>query len=724
MVNTVFKGDIAEVSWGKETGFQLNGDGSTTGWVHTTQNANDSVLTIGTGAYFHTGGGTDVEIPDNALVGCILRITGGTTFASDDFATTRRSYYIIANDTTAGTITVQPALATGTGNAGANDVLTIDSIGSPTFDAAMTDASQQVKSDQFMGLLQSFAIPEPEIDVRRQHVIGMGRDVNVLTSGRETLAGGQIVVNAHSLRWLKYALGGVSSLSQGEFAFLSDATTIDTERPLNIKASISATAAIQLQAYGASTTTTATQLSTLALTGSSGVTGNALIGNKGGGSSTTITVATSDVDVVHEVVRASGGIFKTLSAAGAPMFGSYTAFNGSTGLTGCANLIATEDALARAQSSSAVVYVLAPLTAAASIGDVRLKIGSTNRAKFVAGDYVQIVDKDTHQIPGQDSTPPTVNKHEIRRVIAASGDYIYIEEPLMFDHAMDSCGIERIQYLADEKRGSPQIDATTKQLHFPVSHTVFGADHLPTFMIEQSFRQTDATPGGEQLLRLYNGCKVDGARISADSEGELKVEVDYQATRHYTDTGSKFNPHRMFNNTAETATNRKVSGIIVDGEKPYLFQDMSIEVFGQPVLRGTAFEIGLSNNNVVRHYIRGYSGVSADTDQVQNGGTQMPLDITEAQREYTFKFTAIIEDDRMWEQLRTRKHHKNTNDITISLKKRGSNATRESATITVEDYTILKADHQVPDDKGAVMVEIDLAVRHMKIVENSPYFTL
>ena len=78
----------------------------------------------------------------------------------------------------------------------------------------------------------------------------------------------------------------------------------------------------------------------------------------------------------------------------------------------------------------------------------------------------------------------------------------------------------------------------------------------------------------------------------------------------------------------------------------------------------------------------------------------------------------------MWEQLRTRKHHKNTNDITISLKKRGSNATRESATITVEDYTILKADHQVPDDKGAVMVEIDLAVRHMKIVENSPYFTL
>ena len=74
--------------------------------------------------------------------------------------------------------------------------------------------------------------------------------------------------------------------------------------------------------------------------------------------------------------------------------------------------------------------------------------------------------------------------------------------------------------------------------------------------------------------------------------------------------------------------------------------------------------------------------------------------------------------------MRTRKHHLNTNDIVIRLKKRGQNATRESATITIEDYTILKADHQIPDDKGAVIVEVDLAVRHLKFTENSPYYTL
>ena len=100
------------------------------------------------------------------------------------------------------------------------------------------------------------------------------------------------------------------------------------------------------------------------------------------------------------------------------------------------------------------------------------------------------------------------------------------------------------------------------------------------------------------------------------------------------------------------------------------------------------------------------------------------MDITEAQREYTFNFSAIIEDDRLWEELRTRRHHNNTNDIVIRLNKPGSGATRQSAVITVEDYTITKADHQIPDDKGAVQVEVELVVRHLKITETSPYFIL
>ena len=46
-------------------------------------------------------------------------------------------------------------------------------------------ASKQIN---FLGLLNSFTLPEPEVDVRKQHIVGMGRDVNILTSGREMLS--------------------------------------------------------------------------------------------------------------------------------------------------------------------------------------------------------------------------------------------------------------------------------------------------------------------------------------------------------------------------------------------------------------------------------------------------------------------------------------------------------------------------------------------------------
>ena len=50
----------------------------------------------------------------------------------------------------------------------------------------------------------------------------------------------------------------------------------------------------------------------------------------------------------------------------------------------------------------------------------------------------------------------------------------------------------------------------------------------------------------------------------------------------------------------------------------------------------------------------------------------MPLDNTEAERNYTFSFKAMIEDDILWEEMRTRRHHQNTNDIVIRLNKGGS----------------------------------------------------
>jgi len=723
MANALYKGDLAEVSFGKETGLRC--DGAT--WTLTSNTGNTSTITVGTGAYWHTGSGTVVEIPDNILVGCVAKITGGTNFIADDYATTRRTYYITANNTTTGTITLQPALSTSpTQLAGSADSLLIESYQCPTFDASMSDATngQKVKTDQFIGLLNEFAVPEPSIEVKQQHVIGMGRDVNVLTSGKETLEGGSLEVNAHTMRWLKYALGGHTAKSNGSLVTLASGAHTISEKLFNVGGDGSKTGRAELQSASGTagdytaiggTGTTFTGLDSLSTTSGT----NFMIGAKvASTSSTTITLTAKTVFSVTSGTAA--GVLK-VNDSGTTKYASYTAIS-SNDVQGIADI--DSGAAALALVANKCIVLLPPLASAASIGDTRLNVGATVRAMFTVGDYVQIIDKGTHQIPGQDSTPPTVFKHEIRRVLAIEGSYLHLEEGLLYAHAIVDCGIDRLRYAADTSKGSPHINATTKELQNGVTHTFFGHNTLPSFTIEQSLRNSDATPGGEQLLRLYSGCKVGSATISADTEGELKIQCEYQAARNYTDTGDKFAPHRMFDNTASTAANRKVSGIAIDGEKPYLFQDISIEVFGRPVLRATSFSVGLSNTNTARWFIRGYEGASNDNDQVQHGATQTPMDITEGVREYTFSFKALVEDDRLWEELRTRRHHQNTNDITFTMTKNGSATTRQTATITIEDYTISKADHQIPSDKGPIEADVELIVRHMKVTENNPYFIL
>lgn len=733
MANTLYKGDLAEVSFGKETGLRIDGKTSQANWVHTSVSGNTSLLTLGADEYWTTTG-PDLKLPDNILIGCTLRIEGGDAYSADDFATTKRTYYITASDTAAGTITVQPALLTTAATATKDgDNLVIDFYRCPTFETSMTTTNQQVKTDQFIGLLNEFAIPEPEIDVRQQHIVGLGRDVNILTSGRETLSGGSMQLNAHTLRWMKYALGGHSAKSQGEFAYSSAAGTAIGGFPLNI-ATGSVTATLAAQGYGVSdntdTSITATNSSALTMTGNS-LTGNFLLGGMvTADTSTDITFDTA-IATTFENALTTGGIFKVLSATGAVLYGSYGSASGAV-LSTCADI--DSGALARAQTEDKAVYLLGGVTANISAGDIRIKVGSANAAKFTAGTtYVQIIDKDKHTIPGQDAaeTDRQIFKNELRRVIAIGtsngndADYIYVEEPLTFDHTSTSCGVERLQYTGtSNQRGSPHIDATSKELQFGVTHTLFGHNVLPSFTVEQSFRQKDADVDSKQLLRLYSGCKATEATIDADSEGEVKLNLSYEAARHYTATTNTMKPHRMFDNTAESAVNRKISGIAVDGEKPYLFQDVNVEVFGRPVLRGTQFSLSVTNNLESRWFIRGYEGTTVDNDQIQHGATQLPLEITEGKREYSFSMQVMVEDERLWDELRTRRHHKNTNDITITMTKVGSNATRETATITLEDYTITKSEHQVPSDKSPVMADVEILVRHMKITESSPYFIL
>ena len=208
-------GDVLTVAGGTGgtvTVATLSGGGGLT-MTKTTNSANEDCtdITFGgaTQGFFDASG--NLKYPAGMLVGSTLRVRGATTnFDGDDYATTGNTYTIVANS--AKVITVTPLMKEN-GAASTNDEILIDGIGTPTMDTGMSyNASaklsdESVLSDQFIGLAATISLPETKVEIKRSHVIGLGRDVVVQEPQSMKNEGGAIEMMMNSARWLYYALG-------------------------------------------------------------------------------------------------------------------------------------------------------------------------------------------------------------------------------------------------------------------------------------------------------------------------------------------------------------------------------------------------------------------------------------------------------------------------------------------------------------------------------------
>ena len=216
MPATVYKGDISEATFGHETGFTLEYDYHN-GLRFSVQATADDITTLrftaGGGAGHFVGANQYLCYPAGLLAGSKLRIKGGGALSADDAASKGHIYTIVDNYGT--DILVTPALKTAAGPtaATAGDALIIDSLGTPTPDVGMVyapnaDASDEtVLTDQFIGLAATLTFPETKAEIRRSHVIGIGRDVVVQEPQRFSNEGGSIEMMLNSPRWLYYGLG-------------------------------------------------------------------------------------------------------------------------------------------------------------------------------------------------------------------------------------------------------------------------------------------------------------------------------------------------------------------------------------------------------------------------------------------------------------------------------------------------------------------------------------
>jgi hypothetical protein len=610
MPGTVYKGDLAEVSFATETGFTL---------VHGTDadfsasaGATTFTFTSGAAPFFASN---NLEFPKDILVGSQFVLTGA---GSGDNAADGRVFTITGND--GATLTFSPALLTATGTSHSLHVLPyktppVDAANNTYAGASPTAPTESVLTDQFLGIATALTLPETKVDLKRYHVVGLGRDTAVQVPGKFITEGGSFEVAMHTARWLKYCLGNEITV------------------PADIV---------------------------------------------GGTQKTTLSADTK-----------AGACFISVTSATDFAAGKYVGI----------------------QPASGTVPVVL---------DHEPTDTWTNA----------VTDRDFDQ-----ATP-----YEVRRIVAVSGTKIFLDEPLIYDHA-NTNKVFLYDYQAGE---APTIDTSTCAITKPVTHLLFARSHTPSFSLEVSHRRLDKDADGvidgsatdaKTLTRVFRGCKVTDFTLSTDNDAALRLAVNFNSALCYTDAGrledpgttsDRYDPHRLFDDTANTHDERLKSGIGLGTQKPFMFYDGSINIAG--VQAGKVLNFTLSGQTGMQafHTING-STQNSDTAEgaVPFGGSRNTALMVEGKTSYELSLEVMVDDPLFFNKMRSATEfsvHKDgaTNgQIVIEFEKPLGNtdvANSERMVILIDEYYIVEAPLQIPEDKGVVKSQLKVMPKSMRVL--------
>ena len=616
MPSTVYKGDLAEVSFATETGLIIT-PGGTDVTATITKTAGDDYSTITFTSQANTvlfDSNHKLKYPTGMLVGSKLRFTQNASSTNLDSKDMDREFTIVAND--GAVLKISPQTFTANSTAiNSNTDMHILPYKTPPLNTSMTFAgsSESVLTDQFLGIANAITLPETKVDLKRYHVVGLGRDTSVQVPGKFITEGGSFEVAMHTARWLKYCLGG-HLVEDGSAPSSPSATTLS--------------AAVE-----------------------------------------------------------AGSSFITVASA-------------------------TSFAIDK--------YVVIEEAVAVPIVTVHEADGGTWDGTFADTDF----DK--------------ANKHESRRIIGVDGTRIYLDEPLLYPHASGEHVYLRDYAAATDTKAPAISDAgviSTSQTHLLYSHS-----YQPSFSLEvsQRRRNVDSDEGGtdggvtdsKELTRVFRGCKVTDFTMTTDNDAALRLSVNFNAALCYTDTGrlsggaSNYAAHRMFDDTATTNVGRLISGIGVKTQKPFMFYNGTINIAGIQVAQVLNFNLTGQTGMQAFHTINGQNSQNSATEQVPFGGSRNTSIMVEGQTSYEMTMEIIVDDPLFYHKMRSAEEFSTNNDastanqIRINFEKTttsGSGHT-ERMMLIIDDYVIVEAPLQIPEDKGAVKSVLKIMPKTIKVI--------
>ena len=676
-----------------------------------------------------------LEYPNGMLVGSKVIFTIGSSSpewdTQDDYAVSGRMFTIIKQEVaTSGDnngcteITITPALKTDHSSVDkdskTNDVMTILPFTTPAMDVGMqhadaaNESAESVLTDQFIGLVSTVALPETKVDLKRYHVVGLGRDVAVQVPGRFTNVGGSFECNIHNGRWFYYCLGHevVSAPEVRQNGHTNDTFSLSS-------AVYSGDSYIAFDSSG----------STNPAIGGTDIGVGDYIFLLGGDN----TEGVDKIDVQsYRDTNVNAEVFTNATCVTTDTDASIT-------IDSTAKLIVGMSVSGTGIPTGATVSSVTNATsfelsanATASNNPITLTFDPRDISAWPNVDATQIIDK--------------AMKEEARRIVAITvtggAGKVWLDDPLQFSYE-DNTVVKFARYAANDSNGSPHRNTTTGAITKPVSHLFFSRTTVPSFAMEVSVRRRDidsndgTTDGGtgdsKQLTRVFRGCKVKDFSLTTDTDAALRLTANFDSALCYTDTGrleasnkgDRYNTHRLFEDTANTEVKRKVSGIGKGTQKPFMFYNGSISMLGTTLGQVVSFTLN-GKTGVEQYYTIGASNIAnSATDQVPFAGTRNPTLAVEGKTEYDLEMEIIVDDPLFYHNMRRAVENFDDTDetaqtdsdmIRLSFTKQVSSGTAESIDILMDDYYIVEAPLPVPEDKGPLMAKLKILPKSVKVI--------
>jgi hypothetical protein len=743
MPSTVYRGDLTEITFGHESGVVLEDSGlSSTFHIRATSGTRDAVKDTSQIVFLNGAANTPVNASEELMFPVGMLVGSQVVFSgvndpwdeNDNYSKSGRVYTIVAQTKT--TLTISPALKTDHRNgnkdtdAGSMHILPFKT---PAVDPSMTHATnanaaaERVLTDQFVGLVGTVALPETIVDLKRYHVVGLGRDVAVQVPGRFTNTGGSFETNVHNGRWFYYALGHEAA----KLPLTTIGVTPDSNQSAGTTAAIGVSDSVAAVAAGdAVFKEDGTYIGRLTATSDNGASSTLTFG-----SGTKAAITTTDT-----------------------LYYSKSALCGPTGGTDC------ETSAGISPGDSYFQYSGTPAS----------ELGTGDDEAPTVGDYVILpefntTDIHTHREAASDGTWPAQGansifsraiKTEIRRVVAIGNNRIWVDDPFNFNHASGT-DLYFCRYMSDGSNGSPNLLTTAASssagtfgtLENPIEKLIFSRTNLPSFAMEVSIRRNDTGLGdgtdatevvdgsagdSKQLTRVFRGCKVKDFSLKADTDAALRMTVNFDAALCYTDTGrlessnkgDRYDTHRLFEDTANTEVKRKESGIAKRTQKPFMFYNGTMRVKGTTLGQVVSFQLNGTTGVQQFYTITGANVADSETDQVPFAGTRNPTISVAGKTEYDLEMEIIVDDPLFYHDMR--RSIDNFDDTTtdtvdgdmirLTFTKVGGTGTKETIEIIIDDYFITEAPLPIPEDKGPIRSMLKIMPKSIKVISIDPLF--